>query len=82
MIVLTIVIYHYPSIVMCENLTIAHLYLKVCQNSREEKNVACMPLQMLQVLQRENPLKLSYDEALMREHLLHCFSNRNLELFP
>ena len=29
MIVLTIVIYHYLSIVMCENLTIAHFYRKL-----------------------------------------------------
>ena len=29
MIVLTIVIYHYLSIVICENLTIAHLYRKL-----------------------------------------------------
>ena len=34
------------------------------------------------IAEGKNPLKLSYNEALMREHLLHCFSNRKLELFP
>ena len=31
----------------------------------------------------KDPLKLSYNEVLMmRKHLLHCFSDENLELFP
>ena len=30
----------------------------------------------------KDPLKLHYNEALMREHLVHCFSNKDLEQFP
>ena len=30
----------------------------------------------------KDPLKLHYNEALMREHLVHCFLNKDLEQFP
>ena len=29
---------------------------------------------------RKDPLKLSYTDMLMREHLIHCFSNKNSNL--
>jgi len=30
----------------------------------------------------KDPLKLHCNEALMREHLVRCFSNKDLEQFP
>lgn len=30
----------------------------------------------------QDPLKMKYDESLMREHLIQCFSKNDLELFP